>query len=174
MWKKRSRHHVFLSLLRAVTLVLVTAGYISLPADTKAPAVTKAPTGATTPIAVSTTDERVTDERVLSTAPYLELYRGRLVGRMRDVGSDGAIGINSKWEHGQFPTWYIEQQRYASDLVIGGLLHQNTDAIDVGLRAFTWGFAHQARDGSFPGTGDAFHSTSFFVEAVAHSLLLLQ
>ncbi len=174
IWKKRLRHTVILYLLRAVTLVLVAAGYVSLPADTKAPAVTKTPAETTTPIAVSTTDEQVTNERVLSTAPYPELYRGRLVGRMREVGSDGAIGINSKWEHGQFHTWYIEQQRYASDLVIGGLLLQNTDAIDVGLRAFTWGFAHQARDGSFPGTGEAFHSTSFFVEAVAHSLLLLQ
>ncbi len=37
-----------------------------------------------------------------------------------------------------------------------------------------WGFARQNRDGGFAGTGDPFHSTSFFVEAAARALLLIK
>ncbi|MFB2982360.1 hypothetical protein [Microseira sp. BLCC-F43] len=38
---------------------------------------------------------------------------------------------------------------------------------------FDWGFAQQAADGSFKGAG-GFHSASFFVAAVARTLLILQ
>jgi hypothetical protein len=43
----------------------------------------------------------------------------------------------------------------------------------AGLREIDWGFAREAADGSFPGTSDPFHSTSFFVEGVAHLTLVL-
>ena len=70
--------------------------------------------------------------------------------------------------------WYIEEQRYGEDLIISGLMHDNTAAINAGFTAFNWGFAHQAADGSFAGTADPFHSTSFFVEGVAHACLLIE
>lgn len=91
-----------------------------------------------------------------------------------DMAADGAWGVNSKWEQGQSSSWYIEQQRYGEDLIIGGLIHNNTAAIEAGFKVFDWGFAHQAADGSFPGTGDAFHSTSLFVQAVAHACLVIE
>lgn len=162
MRKMLASHTVFLSLLRMVVFVFVATAYVSVPADIEAPA------AVTRPLLLNNIDRPL-----LSLSPYLELYRD-LPGRMREVAPDGAIGINSKWERHRFSQWYIEEQRYAWDILVGGLLLHNPRAIDVALRAFTWGFAHQARDGSFRGTSDAFHSTSFFVEAAAHSLLLLR
>jgi len=92
----------------------------------------------------------------------------------KSMASSGANGANVAWEGNQAKTWYIEQQRYGEQLVIGGLIKNDPKAIQAGFKMFDWGFAHQASDGSFPGTGDAFHSTSFFVEAVAHTLLIIQ
>ena len=90
------------------------------------------------------------------------------------MAADGAWGVNAQWEQGTSSVWYIEEQRYGQDLIIAGLLHDNTAAINAGFTAFNWGFAHQAADGSFAGTGDPFHSTSYFVEAVANTCLLIE
>jgi hypothetical protein len=90
------------------------------------------------------------------------------------VAADGAANVNALWEAGLAHHWYIEDQRGASLLIIGGLVRADNESIATGLRMIDWGFAHQLPDGSFDGTGDAFHSTSFFVESVAHSLLVLQ
>ncbi len=88
--------------------------------------------------------------------------------------SGGAVGINASWDSHSSENWYIEEQRHGEDLVIGGLAKNNSQAISDGFKMFDWGFAHQADDGSFLGTGDPFHSTAFFVEAVAHTLLVLK
>ncbi len=92
----------------------------------------------------------------------------------KSMSSSGANGANVAWESNQAKSWYIEQQRYGEQLVIGGLINNDPKAIQAGFKMFDWGFAHQAPDGSFPGTGDPFHSTSFFVEAVAHTLMIIQ
>lgn len=91
-----------------------------------------------------------------------------------EMASDGAWGVNAQWEQGTASQWYIEQQRYGEDLIIGGSLHNNTAAIEAGLKMFDWGFAHQAADGSFSGTADPFHSTSIFVQSVANATLALK
>jgi hypothetical protein len=116
------------------------------------------------------------DYQIISTPPYPDkAYSVKSLEKfVKETSPDGAIGVNSQWEHGQASNWYIEEQRTLILGVVGGILQQNTDAIKVGFRVANWGFAHQAEDGSFAGTGDAFHSTSFFVESVAHSLLLLE
>ena len=90
------------------------------------------------------------------------------------MAADGAWGVNAQWEQGTSKTWYIEEQRYGEYLIINGLLHNNATSIAAGFKAFNWGFAHQAADGSFAGTGDPFHSTSFFVEGVAEACLLIE
>jgi PKD repeat protein len=90
------------------------------------------------------------------------------------MASSGAWGVNADWEQGKSSKWYIEQQRNGEALIIDGLLHKDTNAIAAGFKAFDWGFKHQASDGSFKGTEDAFHSTSFFVAAVARACLLIQ
>ena len=88
------------------------------------------------------------------------------------IAADGAVGVNADWEEGGSPSWFIEEQRYGADFVQAGLVTGNTALVGRGWQILEWGFAREAPNGSFPGTGDAFHSTSMFVEAGARALLL--
>jgi hypothetical protein len=84
---------------------------------------------------------------------------------------DGAYGaVNQAWDRSHKGKWFIEEQRPGADLVGW---NRNAEAIERGLLILKWGFAQQKPDGGFH-CPDTFHSTSFFVEAVAHSLLMLQ
>ncbi len=95
-------------------------------------------------------------------------------GTLEQTNPDGAKGpLNQHWDETHQGNWLIEEQRYGSDSVIAGLIAHRQDLIDNGLKVFDWGFRMQNPDGGFP-CPDRFHSTSFFVEAVAHSALLLQ
>lgn len=87
---------------------------------------------------------------------------------------DGANGKNVNWERNQAAPWYIEEQRCGEEKVIAGLIKNDAEAIQSGFKMFDWGFARQSADGSFKGTADPFHSTSFFVQSVAHTLLVIQ
>lgn len=87
---------------------------------------------------------------------------------------DGATGANVRYEEGTATDWYIEGQRYGGELIQAGVATKDDAMIDDGLRALDWGFKREAADGSFPGTGDPFHSTSLFVEAAARGLILLK
>jgi len=69
---------------------------------------------------------------------------------------------------------YIEEQRYGGDLVQTGLATGNHSLVSLGLKVIDWGFKQQAEDGSFPQTGDAFHSVSMFVEGTARAFLSLR
>jgi hypothetical protein len=91
-----------------------------------------------------------------------------------DIAPDGASPVNAAWESGERSTWYIEEQRTGATLIIGGIVHNNQAAIQEGISMFEWGFAHQSADGGFDGSSDEFHSTAFFVEAVAHAMLVLE
>ncbi|MBN3962484.1 hypothetical protein [Nostoc sp. NMS8] len=92
----------------------------------------------------------------------------------KSMAPSGASDANVLWERNQAKYWYIEEQRNGGELVIAGLIKNDPQAIDAGFKMFDWGFAHQTYNGSFFLTGDGFHSTSFFVEAVAHALLVIQ
>jgi hypothetical protein len=85
-------------------------------------------------------------------------------------GAESAINI--QWDQTHTGKWYIEQQRYGSDAVCGGIAKEDIAAIERGLKILHWGFEQQQPDGSFS-CPDTFHSTSFFVEAAAHTCLLL-
>jgi hypothetical protein len=87
------------------------------------------------------------------------------------VDASGALGANLLWQHGKLPTWYIEQQDLVYPTLLRGLRDLSAADLTAGVRAFDWGFRRQARDGSFPGSGNEFHSTSYFVAAVAHVCL---
>ncbi len=102
-----------------------------------------------------------------------DLYRD-LSNLYNSMTPSGASGANVLWERHQAPNLYIEEQRNGEELVIGGLIGNDPKAIAAGFKMFDWGFARQTADGRFQGTGDPFHSTSFFVEAVAHTLLVIQ
>ena len=95
-------------------------------------------------------------------------------GATSDVAADGAVSVNAKWEAGQSSVWYIEEQRYGADLITKGVVRNDDSLINKGLAELNWGFARQGPAGDFPGTSDAFHSTSFFVEAAARAMLVLR
>ncbi|MDF5721434.1 MAG: hypothetical protein PUP91_13335 [Rhizonema sp. PD37] len=102
------------------------------------------------------------------------LYRNLSTLYRSMTPSGAAAGVNASWERHQAKVWYIEGQRFSEELVIGGLIKNDPKAMTAAFKMFDWGFAHQAADGSFRGTGDPFHSTSLFVAAVARSLLVIQ
>ena len=104
-------------------------------------------------------------------ARILYSHRSALV---RGVAPDGANGVNAEWEHGQGPGMFIEEQRHGEEAIIAGLVHHSPKLWRLGEREFAWGFAHQGPAGNFPDTQDPFHSTSFFVEGVAHVILVLR
>ncbi len=92
----------------------------------------------------------------------------------REMAPDGAYGpLNIGWERGMKDHWLIEEQRYAFDAIVVGLSYHRQDLVDRGEKIFDWGFRHERPDGSFD-CRDRFHSTSFFVEAAAHAMLLLE
>ena len=86
----------------------------------------------------------------------------------------GAYGANVLFEQTRAPRWFVEEQRRGADAVEAGVLDNDPVSVDEAFKVFAWGFSRQGADGAFDGTGDAFHSTSFFVEAVARSLILLK
>jgi len=86
----------------------------------------------------------------------------------------GAIGVNALYERGQRRGWYIEEQRGGEIAAIGGLVTHNRRSLEGALELFDWGFRRQTAAGNFAGTSDPFHSTSFFVAAVAHTCLFVR
>lgn len=115
------------------------------------------------------------DDLLFETSAFMRSTAYRNVPKLNpESAEDGAYGpVNRAWDLLHSGKWYIEEQRYGADLVAGGITARNTEAIGRGLLILHWGFAQQQRDGGFD-CPDAFHSTSFFVEATAHSLLLLE
>jgi hypothetical protein len=89
-----------------------------------------------------------------------------------NIGDDGALGVNRGIGSGE--RMYIEEQRYGGDLVQTGLAIGDHSLVKLGLKVIDWGFRHQAEDGSFPQTGDAFHSVSMFVEGAARAFISLR
>ncbi|MFI5350488.1 MAG: hypothetical protein ACHQ2Z_13150 [Elusimicrobiota bacterium] len=91
-----------------------------------------------------------------------------------DAAASGAYGpYNRDFDAGKNGEWFIESQRFGFDAVGAGLAHGRKDLIDRGLHIFDWGLAHQSPDGSFH-CPDRYHSTAFFLEAVARAALLLE
>lgn len=113
----------------------------------------------------------VDDVAVQSAAPLTSLlYRDPTLA-LRGMSPTGAMGVNALAERGRGRPWYVEEQRGGESAAIGGLVTGRRAAVEGALRAFDWGFARQTPDGAFTGTSDPFHSTSFFVAAVAHTAL---
>lgn len=128
---------------------------------------------AVAPIELNSTQN---DFEILQTQPLATaLYRNPARFYITTMAPSGAwIPTNRDYEIGTSSQWYIELQSFGANAVIGGLI-MNIDSVrDAGFKAFNWGFTQQTSDGSFSRTGDAFHSTSFFIEAVAHSLIIVQ
>jgi hypothetical protein len=116
----------------------------------------------------------VADDLAFETSAFMKSTAYLRVDRLAAGGApSGAFSpVNIGWAQTQTGNWYIEEQRYGVDAILGGIANQNTAAIERGLKILHWGFEQQQSDGSF-NCPDAFHSTSFFVEAAAHACLLL-
>jgi hypothetical protein len=116
-----------------------------------------------------------TTDLAFETSEFMRRTAYRSVSRLdTDNAPDGAYGsVNRAWDLNHSGKWFIEEQRYGGDAISGGIATHDAEAINRGLRILKWGFDQQQPDGSFD-CPDAFHSTSFFVEATAHSLLSLQ
>jgi hypothetical protein len=82
--------------------------------------------------------------------------------------------LSREWVEGKRKDWFIENQRGGGDLIEAGVVLGNRKLINDGLREFEWGYARQSKDGSFPETGDAFHSVSIYVVDTARALLALR
>ncbi len=91
-----------------------------------------------------------------------------------NIYPDGACDLNYAWEHGQSSSWYIELQRQGDYAILQGIQTENDTFIQEGLTAIQWALKHQASDGSWAGTGDAFHSTCLFVEGTANAMIALR
>lgn len=85
----------------------------------------------------------------------------------------GAIALNAKWETNNALPWFIEYQKEGRDWITAGLTDGNKNKVRWGLKILEWGWAQMESDGSFKHP-DAYHSASFFIEATAHSILLLE
>ena len=120
-----------------------------------------------------------------------ELYNNTLLrkiwyNRISQTGAaaDGAIDVNQQWEIGNSTSWYIELQRFGCNDLTAGIYADRSNLSLHGELIFNWGFSMQTADGGFnncsnctpphPSTGDGFHSTSMFVEAVARCLILMR
>jgi len=114
------------------------------------------------------------DLAVQSSAPIVSLLYRHPADGLRGATARGAAGVNARWEGGASRQWFIEEQRAGEVAAIGALLTYDVATIDAALRLLDWGFARQVADGSFAGSGDPFHSTSFFVAAAAHTCLFFQ
>ncbi|MGD0938068.1 MAG: hypothetical protein ABR905_00045 [Terracidiphilus sp.] len=83
----------------------------------------------------------------------------------RDYSEDGAAGTNRESYR------WIEEQRQGAEWIVRGVALGRADWIELGWRELDWGLRQQKADGGFD-SQDAFHSTSFFVEALGRSCLL--
>ncbi|MEM9410776.1 MAG: hypothetical protein AAGA30_06655 [Planctomycetota bacterium] len=101
----------------------------------------------------------------------LEVNPKYLIG---DTNANGAVDVNIDYDEGNSTNFYIEQQRYGTELILAGLGTSNQSLIDDGLDVLQWGLDQQATDGSFSGTGDPVHSTSLFMHALGLAIWELE
>ncbi|HXM02811.1 MAG TPA: hypothetical protein VN939_09435 [Chthoniobacterales bacterium] len=116
----------------------------------------------------------VVDDFRFETSDFMRETAYRQADRLAaNIDPSGALSpVNIQWNKTHTGPWYVEEQRYGADAVCGGIADQNTATIERGLKVLHWGFEQQQSDGSFS-CPDAFHSTSFLVEAAAHACLIL-
>jgi hypothetical protein len=98
----------------------------------------------------------------------------KIAGTISETGAFGPLNV--PWEKTKSGKWNIQEQRVAADVIAAGITFHDRDLVDRGLKTLEWGFDRQQDDGSFgsPDCPQKYHSSSFFIEAAAHSLLLLE
>ena len=98
----------------------------------------------------------------------------KIAGAMSETGAFGPLNV--PWEKTKSGKWNIQEQRAGADAIAAGIAFDDRDLVDRGLKILEWGFGRQQDDGAFgsPDCPQKYHSASFFIEAAAHSLLLLE
>jgi len=85
------------------------------------------------------------------------------------MGPNGAVGENLM----DRPGYSVANQRWGDLYVRAGIVRDEPELIERGFDAFDHAFSRQRANGSFPGADQA-EKYAFFIEAVAHSVLLLR
>lgn len=104
----------------------------------------------------------------------LKAVHRRAVVQRNSIAPDGASALSREWVEGKRKDWFIENQRGGGDLIEAAVVLGDHKAVDAGLLELEWGYARQAQDGSFPESGDPFHSVSIFIVDSARALLVLR
>ncbi len=86
---------------------------------------------------------------------------------------DGAYAANKLYALKLTNVWWIEEQRYAVDTIEAYINLKDASYLSNTFKLLDWGFSKQLPSGGFD-CQDAFHSTSFFLEAVGRVLILCQ
>ena len=105
-------------------------------------------------------DLRLERTEVIVAHDYRELPR---------MGPNGELGFNKQGRS----TFSVAHQRVGDLFVRAGIVRNDPAVIEQGFKAFDYAFSRQRPDGSFPDADQA-EEYAFFVEAVAHSILLLE
>ena len=87
--------------------------------------------------------------------------------------ASGALRLNEEWEKDHSKPWFIEYQMQGGQYVSAGVILDNRDEVDWGLKIIEWGFSRMSQEGCFDHP-DSYHSGAFFIESTAHALFLLQ
>ena len=95
---------------------------------------------------------------------------------LKQASASGAYRYNRKCDElNNSPcVFYIEEQLKGFIILYAGLYHKNNTLIDGGLKILKWGFSKADPRGGFSTSKEPFHSSSFYIDAVAHALLVLK
>jgi hypothetical protein len=91
----------------------------------------------------------VADDLKFETSDFMKSTAYRRVDALAaDCAPSGVLSpVNIQWNQSHSGNWYIEEQRYGTDAILGGTAQQNTAAIERGLKILRWGFDQQLPDG---------------------------
>ena len=105
----------------------------------------------------------------------VEVVHDGVARRKSDAGTDGASASSREWLEKRRKSWAIEFQRGGGSLIVAGVVRNDHELVDAGLRMFEWGFQRQdPATGGFAESQDPFHSTSVFLMEVCRALLALR
>ena len=90
------------------------------------------------------------------------LYRHSVSQTYDDTGAAGTNTGGYSW---------IEEQRQGAEWIVRGSVERRAEWMALGWKQLDWGLGRQQADGGFA-SRDPFHSTSFFLEALARSCLI--
>lgn len=117
-------------------------------------------------------DPGAVEDLRLESSPLLRQYLNDR--RPSAPAPSGAFGLNARWERGEVRAWRVAYQRNGENAVVHGILTNNGQMVNLGLRQFNWAFARQNAEGGFPGASSSLYQYASFAGAVARACMLLE